>query len=59
LPVPKGRYYLWAGAFSTGRHVPMSWHPVGGFDVDGADQISANGILMLSPVYVETDWTSE
>jgi ABC-type polysaccharide/polyol phosphate transport system ATPase subunit len=59
LPVPRGRYYIWAGAFSSDRKPPMSWHPVGFFDVDGAERDRSNGILLLSPVWVETAWDAE
>lgn len=59
LPVPKGRYYIWSGGFNSERRVPMSWHPVGFFDVDGGERSSRNGILILSPVWVDTAWASE
>ncbi|HXF56072.1 MAG TPA: ABC transporter ATP-binding protein [Actinomycetota bacterium] len=57
LPLPRGRYALWAGMFDvTGRDL-LAWHPVAHFDVAGADLDEApKAIVRLAPVHVEASW---
>jgi len=59
LPLPRGRYSLWAGGFvPRGQRPPIGWHPCGFFEVDGAERPKNFGIMMPSPVYTSTTWTS-
>ncbi len=60
LPLPKGRYSLW-GAMRAPRdagirtHLP--WQPLASFDAFGPVAIKApNGVMVLTPVYVPTEW---
>jgi ABC-type polysaccharide/polyol phosphate transport system ATPase subunit len=56
LPLPRGRFYLWAGIFSKVGD-PMGWRPVAHFDVIGPDlDASPAGIVRLAPVHVAADW---
>ncbi|HUI02344.1 MAG TPA: ABC transporter ATP-binding protein [Acidimicrobiales bacterium] len=60
LPLPKGRYSLW-GAMRAPRdagvpsHLP--WQPLVSFEAFGPVAIKApRGVMVLSPVYVPTEW---
>jgi ABC-type polysaccharide/polyol phosphate transport system ATPase subunit len=61
LPLPKGRYYLWASIEETRRQraptVYFSWRPVSAFDVVGMVPVKPpGGVMVLSPVHVDSSW---
>lgn len=60
LPLPKGRYSLWAAmsGFNRGMGMPfLPWQPVSSFDAFGPDPFDPpEGVMVLSPVYVGADW---
>lgn len=57
VPLPAGRYYLWAAMFGLDDEPPMEWHPVVEFDVFGPAPVHlAQGIMVLSPVHVAATW---
>ncbi|MGH2784122.1 MAG: ABC transporter ATP-binding protein [Actinomycetota bacterium] len=59
LPLPRGRFYLWATIGSEVRDV-LRWHPVIRFDVVGEELDAAPpAIVRLAPVHVESEWTVE
>lgn len=56
LPLPRGRFFLWAGVFERGGEL-MRWHPAAHFDVVGPDlDVGPPGIIRLSPVHVGASW---
>lgn len=56
LPLPRGRFYLWAGLFHGGREV-MPWRAIAGYEVAGPPLAPApRGMLRLAPVHVESSW---
>jgi ABC-type polysaccharide/polyol phosphate transport system ATPase subunit len=59
LPVPRGQYYLWLAVLGPGQKRPMlKWKPIGAFQVQGPNPIHPpKGVMALSPVYVESDWS--
>jgi ABC-2 type transport system ATP-binding protein len=60
LPLPRGRFYLWLGAFDPAGHDLLSWHPVMHFDVAGPDlDWSPRGVVRLAPVLVQATWEVE
>jgi hypothetical protein len=55
LPLARGRFYLWVGAWGGGEVVP--WHPAVYFDVAGPDLDPApRAVVRLAPVHVEASW---
>jgi ABC-type polysaccharide/polyol phosphate transport system ATPase subunit len=57
LPLPRGRYFLWAGIFDRGTADILPWQPAARFDVTGpglADPPSS--VVRLAPVHVEAAW---
>ena len=60
LPLFKGRYSLWVGMRGrpgSGLKPYLSWQPVVSFEVYGPLPTKPpNGVMVLSPVYVATDW---
>jgi ABC-type polysaccharide/polyol phosphate transport system ATPase subunit len=57
LPLPRGRYWLWAGVFEGVNHHTLPWQPVARFDVDGPSlDEGPQGIVCLAPVHVEAVW---
>ncbi len=60
LPLPKGRYSLWAAmtGFAKGKGKPyLPWQPVASFDAFGPERFDPpEGVMVLSPVYVGADW---
>jgi ABC-2 type transport system ATP-binding protein len=57
LPLPRGRYYVWMGAFDEKAASRMRWHPAGPMDVDGPSrQPPPRGVMLLSPVHVSATW---
>lgn len=56
LPLPRGRFYLWAGVFD-GTADLLPWQPASSFDVHGSPLPWAPpGIVRLSPISVEDRW---
>jgi hypothetical protein len=59
LPVPLGRYYLWAAAYrnsSDGQEL-LGWQRLAHFDVHGpALEGTPGAIMRLSPVFVDSEW---
>ena len=59
LPLPRGRFFLWAGVFERGGEL-LRWHPAAHFDVIGPDlDVGPPGIIRLSPVHVGASWQVE
>jgi hypothetical protein len=57
LPLPRGRYYVWMGAFDQGGVSRMRWHPAAPLDVEGSPrQPPPRGVMLLSPVHVSASW---
>ncbi|MEV4614632.1 ABC transporter ATP-binding protein [Kitasatospora sp. NPDC049258] len=60
LPVPRGRYTLWAGVYSIGKTdggTLMSWHSVGQFDVFGPMlDTPPRAVVLAAPVFVPHQW---
>jgi ABC-type polysaccharide/polyol phosphate transport system ATPase subunit len=60
LPLPKGRYSLWGALRApkdAGHSAELPWQPLTSFEAFGPIAIRApNGVMVLSPVYVPTDW---
>lgn len=60
LPLPRGRFFLWAGMFEASRRELLPWHPVAAFDLTGPDLVpTPPGIVRLAPVHVEATWEME
>lgn len=56
LPLPRGRFYLWAGVFANHRDL-LAWHPAAHFDVMGPDPSPGpRGIVCLAPIHVGAEW---
>ncbi len=59
LPLPRGRFYLWAGIIRRERDL-LAWHPAAHFDVEGPDLDAApQAIVRLAPVHVDVSWATE
>lgn len=57
LPLPRGRYHLWAGVFDGRGRDFASWQQVGSFDVWGPSLDPAPaGLIRLAPVHVDAEW---
>ncbi|WP_377272541.1 ABC transporter ATP-binding protein [Peterkaempfera sp. SMS 1(5)a] len=60
LPLPRGRYTLWAGVYSIGRTdggTLMSWHSAGQFDVFGPMlDTPPRAVVLAAPVFVPHHW---
>lgn len=60
LPLPKGRYSLWIGMRArteSGMKPYLTWQPVLPFDVFGPLPAKPpNGVMVLSPVHVDSEW---
>jgi ABC-type polysaccharide/polyol phosphate transport system ATPase subunit len=58
LPIPKGHYSLWLAMLDSQDMSNIhGWRPVGSFDVFGPNAIRPpQGVMVLSPVYVEAAW---
>jgi ABC-type polysaccharide/polyol phosphate transport system ATPase subunit len=60
LPLPRGRYWLWAGVFEGLNHHTLPWQPVARIDVAGPSPDGGpQGIVCLAPVHVEAAWEVE
>jgi ABC-type polysaccharide/polyol phosphate transport system ATPase subunit len=59
LPVPRGQYYVWLAVHGPAQVRPLlKWKPVGAFQVQGPNVISPpKGVMALSPVWVDSDWS--
>jgi ABC-2 type transport system ATP-binding protein len=59
LPLPKGRFYLWAGVYERNRHGPelLPWQAVAEFNVYGPRLDEApRAIVRLAPLQLVSDW---
>ena len=57
LPLPRGRYYVWAGIYDAPGRELLPWHPITHFDVVGPDLDAAPpATARLAPVHVEATW---
>jgi ABC-type polysaccharide/polyol phosphate transport system ATPase subunit len=59
VPLPRGRYYLWAAAYrnSPDGQELLAWQPVTSFEVFGPElDPGPRAIVRLSPVYVDSQW---
>lgn len=60
VPLPRGRYYVWLGAFAPGNRVQMPWHPAAPLDVVGPLRMAPpRGVMLLSPVHVTSRWSTD
>ncbi len=63
LPLPKGHYSAWAAMSGFGRWAGkpyLPWKPAVSFDCMGPDLLTPpEGVMVMSPVYVGTDWSVE
>jgi ABC-type polysaccharide/polyol phosphate transport system ATPase subunit len=58
LPLPRGRFYLWAAVFDVVDLV--AWQPMTQFDVMGPDLDPApRAVVRLAPVHSEATWAVE
>jgi ABC-2 type transport system ATP-binding protein len=59
LPLPRGRYYVWIGAF-TETGTEMAWHPAGPLDVTGPRRAATpRGVMVHSPIHVPARWDTQ
>lgn len=61
LPLPRGRYYVWVGAYRYTTHGEelVAWQPVTSFDLYGPElSVAPRGIVRLAPVHVASSWES-
>jgi ABC-type polysaccharide/polyol phosphate transport system ATPase subunit len=59
VPLPKGRFYVWAGVFSGSRDL-LPWQPAASFDLIGAKlDATPPGIVRLAPVHVDAAWETD
>jgi ABC-type polysaccharide/polyol phosphate transport system ATPase subunit len=60
LPLPKGRYSVWAAMRTPQGSEAKSflpWQPVTSFEAFGPNVVKApSGVMVLSPVYVPAEW---
>jgi len=62
LPLPKGRFYLWAGVYARDRLGPelLPWQAAAQFDVYGPRLDEApRAIVRLAPLQLTSSWTVE
>jgi ABC-2 type transport system ATP-binding protein len=60
LPLPAGRFAVWATALDAGGRTLSPWEPIGDFTVRGPELLAApTGVVRLSPVVVEASWRGE
>jgi hypothetical protein len=62
LPLPRGRFYVWVGAYQGSEMGPelFPWQPVGNFDVYGPDLDPAPpAVVRLAPVHVSSEWATD
>jgi len=57
VPLPRGRYSVWFGAFDAGGGDLVPWHPVADVDVHGPGlDPMPSGVVRLAPVHVSATW---
>jgi ABC-type polysaccharide/polyol phosphate transport system ATPase subunit len=57
LPLPRGRYYVWAGIYDSPGRELLPWHPITHFDVVGPELDAAPpATARLAPVHVDARW---
>jgi len=57
IPLPKGRYSIWAAMVGSKNSPYMPWNPVISFEAFGPDQFRPpEGVMILTPIYVKADW---
>lgn len=57
LPLPRGRYFLWAAVTDPAGSDLTPWHPATSFDVQGGELDPVlPGVMRLSPVHVDARW---
>jgi ABC-2 type transport system ATP-binding protein len=57
VPLPRGRYVLWAGVYDNDGQPLMAWHPATQFDVLGPDlDPPPRAVVLAAPVHVEARW---
>jgi ABC-2 type transport system ATP-binding protein len=62
LPLPRGRFYLWAAVYERRTDGPelLAWQPVTHFDVYGPDLDRApTAVVRLAPLSVASSWSLE
>jgi hypothetical protein len=62
LPLPRGRYYLWVGAYEGEDDGPelFPWQPISHFDVHGPElDCAPTAVLRQVPLSVPTQWSIE
>ena len=62
LPLPKGRFYVWAGVYERNRYGPevFPWQAVAQFDVYGPRLDEApRALVRLAPLQLVTNWNIE
>jgi ABC-type polysaccharide/polyol phosphate transport system ATPase subunit len=60
LPLPRGRFYVWAGVYDSTGHELLPWHPLTHVDVSGPDLDDApRAIARPVPVHVDAAWRIE
>ena len=62
MPIPRGRYYLWLGAYEGSTDGPelIGWQSAAPFEVYGPDLDQAPvAVVRLSPVHVSSTWEVE
>jgi len=60
VPLPRGRYSVWFGAFDRAGGDLVPWHPVSDVDVHGpALDPAPSGVVRLAPVHVQATWDTQ
>jgi ABC-type polysaccharide/polyol phosphate transport system ATPase subunit len=60
LPLPSGRYYVWAAVYQDWTDGPelLGWQPIAQFDVYGPELDRAPvAVVRLAPVHVSSSWS--
>jgi ABC-2 type transport system ATP-binding protein len=57
LPLPRGRFFVWAGMFTRLRDELIAWQPVAHLDVVGPElDAGPLGVVRLAPIHIESSW---
>ncbi len=57
VPLPAGRFYLWAGATDAADRTLVTWRPVAPLDVEGPPRPRVPaGVMVPSPIHVASSW---
>jgi ABC-type polysaccharide/polyol phosphate transport system ATPase subunit len=60
LPLPRGRFSIWAGAIDPDGHELLAWHPVCWFDVVGPSlEPAPRAVVRLAHLFVRSSWESQ